>query len=75
MSEHLFPRTAARVRTATEELDDALRAFIGRLDAASFDVTDWEAQFIEDLLRSPRPLDEGQRTAVREMQAKYGELR
>ena len=46
--------------------------FLNRLDAAlHIDVTDWEAQFIENLITNQRPLTPGQRRAIQELQTKY----
>jgi len=50
----------------TERLD-----FLKRLDAAPFEVTDWEAQFIESFLTAPRTLTNRQREAVDELRQKY----
>jgi len=52
--------------------EDAERlAFLRRLDDATFEVTDWEAQFIGNFLESPRPLTPGQRLAVDGMREHY----
>jgi len=51
--------------------DQERLAFLRRLDAAPFEVTDWEAQFIGNFLESPRPLTSGQRTAVDGMRESY----
>ena len=67
----LFPRTTARVQTATEILDTERRRFLERLDAAPFDVTDWEASFIEDFLTRPRPFTPSQRRSIDDMHTRY----
>jgi len=45
--------------------------FLNRLDAADFDVTDWEASFIADLAANPRPLTPAQRAKVDQLRAQY----
>lgn len=52
--------------------DRERRRFLERLDnAVAVDVTDWEAQFLNDLLTSPRPFTQPQRTAIDELRTKY----
>ena len=46
-------------------------AFLNHLDAAWFDVTDWEASFIENLITAPRPLTPAQRRAIDDLRTKY----
>jgi len=47
-------------------------AFLQKLDAADFDVTEWEAQFIEGFIDAPRPLTPRQREKVDQMRTNYG---
>jgi hypothetical protein len=55
-----------------ERAEDALRQkFLERLDAAPFEVGNWEAQFIESFLEAPRPFSPGQRQAVDQMRESY----
>lgn len=45
--------------------------FLRRLDGAPFEVSDWEANFIESFLRSVRPMTGAQRAAVDAMRDQY----
>jgi hypothetical protein len=45
--------------------------FLNRLDAADFEVSDWEASFIADLIQSPRPLTPAQRAKVDQLRTQY----
>lgn len=45
--------------------------FLIRLDRADFEVTDWEAQFIADLIGSPRPLTPAQRAKCDRLRSEY----
>ena len=52
--------------------EDAERIdFLKRLDHAPFEVSDWEAGFIENLITNPRSLTPAQRTACDEMRTEY----
>ena len=65
--------TSTLPQYVNERMEDRLRAdFLRTLDAAPFEVTAWEEQFLEDFLKSPRPFTERQREAVDGMWAKYG---
>jgi hypothetical protein len=46
--------------------------FLRRLDGADLEVTDWEAEFIGDLLAHERPLTAAQRAKVEELRKDYG---
>lgn len=50
--------------------------FLHKLDAAArINVTDWEANFIEDFLQRPRSMTTAQRAAVDAMRSQYeGEI-
>lgn len=69
---------AAGDRQRREEVEDLRRLdFLKRLDDAPFEVTDWEARFLNDLLqrcaRLPFPrFSEGQRTKIDELSEEYG---
>jgi len=52
--------------------DQDYLAFIRQLDAAPFEVTDWEAQFIESIV-SRGVRTEKQRQVIDELRAKYGD--
>ena len=53
--------------------DRSLLDFLFALDSsAHVDVTDWEAQFLADLIDSPRPLTPAQRTTIAHLRTKYG---
>jgi hypothetical protein len=46
--------------------------FIQRLDSCvAIEVTDWEAQFIENLLTNPRPLTPAQRVSIDSLRNQY----
>jgi hypothetical protein len=45
--------------------------FLNRLDAADFEITDWEAQFVADLIKEPRPLTRDQRDKVDQLRTQY----
>lgn len=67
-----------QLRDASE--DARLLGFIKRLDAAPFEVTDWEAKFISDLMererwalarKRPFSLSEGQREVIEKLRQSY----
>ena len=67
-------KTFFRIDPAVGQLareDAERRDFLKRLDAAPFEVTDWEAQFIDDHLTSPRPFTPAQRSAIDKMRDSY----
>ena len=45
--------------------------FLNRLDSARFEVTDWEAHFIGDLIQHPRSLTRAQRNKVDQLRTQY----
>jgi hypothetical protein len=45
--------------------------FLERLDRADFEVTDWEAQFLADLIAHPRPLTPAQRAKCDQLRTEY----
>lgn len=45
--------------------------FLRHLDAAWFEVTEWEAKFIEDFLTRPRSMTPRQRASADELRQKY----
>ena len=45
--------------------------FLLHLDAAPFDITDWEASFLEDLVTNPRPLTPRQRAVIDDLRTRY----
>jgi len=51
--------------------DERRMDFLRRLDAAPFEVTDWEAQFIESFLTAPRPMTDKQRDCIDHMRHVY----
>jgi hypothetical protein len=46
-------------------------AFLTKLDNAPFEVTEWEARFIESFLTNPRPLTPAQREAADTLKQRY----
>ncbi len=71
----LEQRMQHRARDLESLSDEDLErlAFLTRLDGAEFDVTDWEAGFIESFLSNPRPMTTAQRGAVDGMREQYEE--
>lgn len=78
--ENKNPNHTERVRAAMKGRGDAARdledkerfAFLKKLDAAPFEVTDWEAQFIESFLVDKRPFTPRQREVVDDLRKQYG---
>lgn len=66
-SESAAPAKAAQISAADWERI----GFLEELDGADVEVTDWEAQFIEDLITSPRALTPAQRAVVDKMRDTY----
>lgn len=67
----LNARATADAR-AQAELEDRERfEFLQKLDAAPFEVTDWEAQFLESFLKSPRTPTPRQREVIDELRKQY----
>jgi len=61
-------------RVSAELSGDVERMFfLAKLDGADFEVTDWEAQFIADLISNPRPLTPAQRATIDGLRAKYAQ--
>ena len=66
------PIAESRAETFRRAEDLRRREFLAALDEAEFDVTDWEAQFLEDHLANPRPVTEAQRACIDRMREIYG---
>lgn len=66
---HLLAAEAARQQQQNEDMDRA--NFLRRLDAAPFDVTDWEAEFIEANILNPGLFTARQREAIDKMRQLY----
>lgn len=47
------------------------RQFLQAIDEGDYDVSDWEAEFLENLLAQQRPLSDKQVAVVRRMAHKY----
>ena len=60
-----------RARTVLSAEDRQAIEFLEALDAAPFEVTEWEAQFLASLIRAPRPLSPAQRTKIDQMRQAY----
>ena len=58
-------------RRRVREEDAGRMQFLRRLDEAPFEVTEWEAQFIESFLKAPRNFTPRQREAVDKMREHY----
>jgi len=64
-------RRAAETAGHFEMMDRDRIAFLRQLDEAEVYVTDWEAQFIADLLANKRPLTQRQRDAIDGLRKSY----
>ena len=68
----LRDRTLDQLRWRGKAEDAERREFMKQLDAADFEVTDWEAQFLQDHLSQPRPFTNRQRETIDDMRKNYG---